>query len=141
MELDLFTIGIFLLSFALCAAIVLGVSMMGAKEQSFEEALEEQRRRQQEKTKRANANRSNKNNNQNHQNHQEDGAAGNKKKNKNKQHSNANNQQQVKVRYQTRLIGLSLHLIPTNNAHLRTSDVVSFHSVQSPGLTPLGLRP
>ena len=44
-ELDLMTLGVFVLSFGVCAALVAFVSLVGAKEQTFEEALEEQRKR------------------------------------------------------------------------------------------------
>ena len=43
--MDLPTLGIFLLSFLLCAGLVLAVSLFGAKEKSFEEAIEEQKRK------------------------------------------------------------------------------------------------
>lgn len=62
MELDLATFGVFLLSFVLCAVLVGVVSLFGAKEKSFEEAVEElKRKREQEQNKsKKNANVTNK---------------------------------------------------------------------------------
>ena len=45
MDLDWVTLGVFLLSFLLCAALVGVVSLLGAQEKTFEEALEEQKRK------------------------------------------------------------------------------------------------
>lgn len=39
------TLGVFLLSFVLCALLVAAVSFFGAKEKTYEEALEEQKRK------------------------------------------------------------------------------------------------
>ncbi len=39
------TVGVFILSFAVCAVLVFAVSVIGAKEQTFEEALAEQKRK------------------------------------------------------------------------------------------------
>ena len=44
-SLDVTTIGVFVVSFAVCAALVAGVSVFGARERTFEEALEDQKRR------------------------------------------------------------------------------------------------
>lgn len=44
-ELDWMTLGVFALSFGVCAVLVAFVSLVGAKEKTFEEALEEQRKR------------------------------------------------------------------------------------------------
>ena len=43
--MDLWTVCIFVLSFGVCAALVAAVSLFGAKEQTFEEALEEQKKK------------------------------------------------------------------------------------------------
>ena len=57
-ELDPVTLGVFALSFAVCAALVAAVSVFGAREQTFEEAVEEQKKKNQSHNKTQNKNKS-----------------------------------------------------------------------------------